>query len=104
MANLWQQVKIITSFDDLTGVNVRFWAKLLDMHVQYTMYKIIACIEHATVLPAGITRVMREYKAGEGLPSYLQLIIWCLAPPLKVSFYKKPQNSELQGFLLQAFS
>ena len=34
MTNLWQQVNIITSFDDLTGVNVRFWAKLLDM----TMY------------------------------------------------------------------
>ena len=33
MADLWQQVKIITSFDDLIGVNVHFWAKLLDMTV-----------------------------------------------------------------------
>ena len=30
------------------------------------MYKIIACIERATVLLADITRVMREYTAGEG--------------------------------------
>ena len=51
-------------------------------HVQYTTYKIIACIEHATVLQADITRVTREYKAGEGVPRYSRLINWCLAPPL----------------------
>ena len=31
-------------------------------------YKIIACIERATVLQADITRIMREYKTGEGVP------------------------------------
>ena len=36
------------------------------------MYKIIACIEHATVLWADITRVMCKYKAGEGVLSYSQ--------------------------------
>ena len=36
-------------------------------HVQYTY---IACIERATVLRADITHVMREYKAGEGVPLY----------------------------------
>ena len=31
-------------------------------HVQYTTYKIIACIEHATVLWANITHITHEYK------------------------------------------
>ena len=35
-------------------------------------YKIIACIERATVLRANITHVTCEYKAGEGVPSYSQ--------------------------------
>ena len=39
-------------------------------HFQYTTYKIIACIERAAVLRADNTRVMREYKAGEGVPRY----------------------------------
>ena len=43
-------------------------------HVQYTTYKIIACIERATVLRANIMRVTREYKAGEGVLSYSRLI------------------------------
>ena len=43
----------------------------LTSHVQYTTYKIIACIEHATVLQANITRVTRE--AGEGVLSYSRL-------------------------------
>ena len=33
-------------------------------------YKIIACIEHATILQTDITRVMCESKAGEGVPRY----------------------------------
>ena len=33
-------------------------------------YKIVACIERATMLQAGITRVMCESKAGEGVPRY----------------------------------
>ena len=33
-------------------------------------YKIIACIERATMLQADITRVMCESKAGEGMPRY----------------------------------
>ena len=37
-------------------------------------YKIIACIERATVLWANIMHVMREYKAGEGVPCYSRLI------------------------------
>ena len=39
--------------------------------------------------------VMREYKAGEGVPCYSRLINRCLAPPLRVKLVKKPQNSEL---------
>ena len=42
-------------------------------HVLYTTYKIIASIECATVLRANITRVTREYKAGESVPSYSRL-------------------------------
>ena len=68
----------------------------------YTTYKIIACIERAlTALRANIMRVTREYKAGEGVLSYSQLTNWCLTPPLRVKLFKKPQNSELKGFLLQ---
>ena len=37
-----------------------------------TTYKIIACIELATVLRADITCVMCESKAGEGVPRYLR--------------------------------
>ena len=58
-------------------------------HVQYITYKIIACIERATVLQANNMQVTRKYKAGEGVLS------WCLAPPLRVKLFKKPQNSEL---------
>ena len=43
-------------------------------HVQYTTYKIIVCIERATVLCANIMHVTREYKAGESVPCYSQLI------------------------------
>ena len=42
--------------------------------------------------------IIREYKAGKSVLCYSQLINWCLAPPLRI---KKPQNSELKGFLLQ---
>ena len=35
-------MKIITSFDDLTGVNVRFWAKLLDMPVEMQWYTVLS--------------------------------------------------------------
>ena len=42
-------------------------------HVQYTTYKIIACIERATVLRDNIMRVTRKYKAGEGVLSYSRL-------------------------------
>ena len=38
------------------------------------MYKIIVCIDHATVLRANITHVTHEYKAGKGVLSYSQLI------------------------------
>ena len=37
------------------------------------MYKIIACVERATVLRANTMRVTRKYKAGEGVLSYSQL-------------------------------
>ena len=43
-------------------------------HIQYTTYKIIPCIERATVLLAKIMRVTHEYEAGEGVPHYSQLI------------------------------
>ena len=66
----------------------------LPSHVQYTTYKIIACIERATVLRANIMRVAREYKVGEGVLSSW-LTNWCLASPLRVKLFKKPQNSEL---------
>ena len=39
-------------------------------HVQCTMYRIIACIERATVLRANITCVTCEYKADEGVLGY----------------------------------
>ena len=39
-------------------------------HIQYTTYKIIACIERTTMLRADIMHVMCEYKAGEGVPCY----------------------------------
>jgi len=39
------------------------------------------CIERATVLQANDTRVKREYKS---VPSYSQLINWCLVLPLRV--------------------
>ena len=39
------------------------------------MYKIIACIERATVLQADITRIMREYKTGEGVPRYFDKLM-----------------------------
>ena len=42
-------------------------------HVQYTTYKIIACIDRATVLRAIIMHVAHEYKAGEGVLSYSRL-------------------------------
>ena len=63
-------------------------------HVQYTTYKIIVCIDCTTVLRA-IMRIMREYKAGEGMLSFSLLTNWCLAPPLRLKLFKKPQNSEL---------
>ena len=44
--------------------------------VHYTTYKIIACIESAPMLRADIIRVMREYKAGEGVPHYYD--VWLL--------------------------
>ena len=69
-------------------------------HVRYTTYKIIACIERATVLRANIMRVACKYKASEGVFSYSRLTNWCLAPPLRLKLFegkafKKPQNSEL---------
>jgi len=43
--------------------------------VQYTMYKIIAtCIERTTTLWPYNMCVTREYKAGESMPYYSQLI------------------------------
>ena len=59
------------------------------------------CIEDATALQTNNTHIMHGYKAGEGVPCYSRLINLCLAPPLRVKLFKKPQNSELQGFLLQ---
>ena len=50
----------IAPFDSLV------WSSL---RLAPTTYKIIACIERATVLRANM-RVTREYKAGEGVLSY----------------------------------
>ena len=60
-------------------------------------YKIIASIERATVLPADITRNVRGYKAGEGVPHYSQFDKLMSSSSLegKAFFFKKPQNSEL---------
>ena len=49
-----------------------FFAYVLS-HDQYTMYKIIACIERAVVLRANIMRATREYKASEGVLSHSRL-------------------------------
>ena len=42
--------------------------RLCDVTRLIYTYKIIGCIERATVLRANATREMREYKAGEGVP------------------------------------
>ena len=39
-------------------------------HIQYTMYKIIVCIECAAILRADIKHLMREYKVSEGVSCY----------------------------------
>ena len=61
------------------------------------LYTIIACIERTTVFRADITRVMCKYKAGERVPRYLRFDKLMSASSLegKLSFFKKPQNSEL---------
>ena len=57
------------------GVAITWRERVKNPYVKkcYTPYKIIACIERATVLRANITRVTREYKAGEGALSYSRL-------------------------------
>ena len=49
-----------------TLVHQQLFFAYVMLHVQYTTYKIIVCIEHATVLWANITHVMRGYKACKG--------------------------------------
>ena len=48
------------------------------------------------MLRADITRVMREYKAGEGVPRYSRFDkVMCESSLEGKAFFKKPQNSEL---------
>ena len=66
-------------------------------HVEYTMYKIIATCW------ADVTRVMRaSIKAGEGVPLLFKIDKLMSSSSLEgKAFFKKLQNSELLGFLIQ---
>ena len=62
-----------TSYTTITPHSDLGPKRLRDVTRLISTYKIIARIERATLLWANITRVTREYKAGEGVLSYSRL-------------------------------